>query len=70
MTNPVGAEFLESFKREQEKINRLRTHAEKFPDCPTCKRRIETGNYTGSGHEPSSLCRSGKRPHCSCSICF
>jgi hypothetical protein len=26
--------------------------------------------FGGPGHEPSSMCRSGKRPHCSCSACW
>jgi hypothetical protein len=64
-------ELIESEQKiQEERISRLREHALKFPDCPTCKRQIETGNYTGPGHEPSSLCRSGGYSHCSCDFCF
>lgn len=49
---------------------KLRKYCEQFPDCETCKRKIETGNYAGPIHEPGANCRSGKRPHCSCDSCF
>ncbi len=47
-----------------------RIESESHPDCPTCRRRIETGDFTGPVHTPSPACRSGKRPHCSCGFCF
>jgi hypothetical protein len=37
------------------------------PDCDYC---LTVSVFGGPGHEPSSLCRSGKRPHCTCSACF
>lgn len=63
-------QYAKAGSHEPTRVANLRAHAEKFPDCTECKRRIETGNYAGPGHEPSSRCRSGKRVHCSCSICF
>jgi hypothetical protein len=37
------------------------------PDCEACLRASVFG---GPSHEPSRMCRSGKRPHCSCDACF
>ena len=75
--NPAGLPPCEDARAGERELldmlgrkSRLRAHAEKFPGCAECKRRIETGNYAGPGHEPSGLCRSGKRPHCSCDFCY
>ena len=40
------------------------------PEVPGCKMCGEVSIFGGPGHAPSSLCRSGKRPHCTCSACF
>lgn len=37
------------------------------PDCDYC---LTVFVFGGPGHEPSSFCRSGKRPHCTCNSCF
>ena len=34
--------------------------------CPSCKDTDERG----PSHRGSSMCESGKRPHCSCGTCF
>jgi hypothetical protein len=44
---------------------RLRSDAD--PSCPTC---IEIGVGHGPSHTPSRRCESGRRPHCSCPVCF
>lgn len=36
-------------------------------ECPDCAYYKAHG---GPAHEPSPLCQSGKRPHCTCSACF
>lgn len=35
--------------------------------CSTC---YSIGGGFGPRHQPSSMCRSGKRPHCTCDACF
>jgi len=35
-------------------------------DCPECV----AWKGVGPSHEPARLCRSGKRPHCSCNACY
>jgi hypothetical protein len=37
------------------------------PDCDYC---LTVSVFGGPGHEPSSFCRSGKRPHCTCDTCW
>lgn len=51
---------------KEEKRNEAYNH----PDCLTCQRRIESGKFYGPAHTPSQFCRSGKRDHCSCSLCY
>jgi hypothetical protein len=36
--------------------------------CPTCA-ELAGGSF-GPYHDPSPRCESGKRPHCTCDICF
>lgn len=36
--------------------------------CPTCA-ELARGSF-GPSHDPSPRCESGKRPHCTCDICF
>lgn len=36
--------------------------------CPTCA-ELAQGSF-GPYHDPSPRCESGKRPHCTCDICF
>ena len=35
--------------------------------CLYCARVLVSG---GPSHETSSMCRSGRRPHCTCRACF
>jgi hypothetical protein len=37
------------------------------PDCDYC---LEVSVFGGPRHEPSSMCRSGKRAHCTCRACY
>lgn len=37
--------------------------------CSTCERVKANGGF-GPSHDASPKCESGKRPHCTCSICF
>lgn len=39
----------------------------RHPDCEYC---LEVSVFGGPDHDPSSGCRSGKRPHCTCDTCF
>ncbi len=39
----------------------------RHPECDYC---LTVSVFGGPSHENSSLCRSGKRPHCTCSACF
>jgi len=36
--------------------------------CPTCA-ELARGSF-GPSHDPSPRCESGKRPHCTCDVCF
>ncbi len=36
--------------------------------CATCA-ELARGSF-GPSHDPSPRCESGKRPHCTCDICF
>ncbi len=56
--------------RERKDLEALRAEAARYPDCATCKLRLETGNFTGPSHTASPNCRSGKRNHCSCDTCW
>lgn len=45
------------------------------PDCKECMRSyqsIKSGNGmpVAPSHEASIYCQCGKRPHCSCDVCF
>lgn len=39
-------------------------------ECAYCDREREAGNSFHPPHDASSGCRSGKRDHCSCDMCF
>lgn len=51
-------------------LETLRKQAEKYPDCNTCQKFLEDGQYFSPRHESSPGCRSGSRNHCTCSFCF
>jgi hypothetical protein len=43
------------------------------PGCPGCAVRYAAPNPStvfAPSHKPSQRCESGKRPHCSCDLCF
>lgn len=37
--------------------------------CATCA-ELATSSQWGPPHDPSPRCESGKRPHCTCDMCF
>lgn len=37
-------------------------------ECPSCIDRAATGS--GPAHEASQRCESGRRPHCTCDVCW
>lgn len=48
----------------------LENQARENPTCSTCLDYLNRGVYFSPRHKASSLCRSGRRNHCSCSTCF
>ena len=36
-------------------------------ECPSCR---VYSIFGGPSHNPSPMCRSGKRPHCTCDACW
>ena len=40
------------------------------PDCAECRKYSEEKITFHPRHTPSSYCESGKRPHCTCPICW
>ena len=57
--------------REQ-KIARLEAQGRLDPNCAGCKEFYEHPNVDpfAPNHKASDYCESGKRPHCTCDICF
>ena len=53
------------------KMDRHRARQEGVPatvkDCKQCEQYAKTG---GPDHWPSMFCKSGKRVHCTCDVCF
>lgn len=41
-------------------------------DCPGCQEKLNHPRLDAfaPSHKPSPMCRSGKRPHCTCDACF
>ena len=53
----------------EDRVNeRLRRRIVMEEGCPTCA-ELARGSF-GPSHDPSPRCESGKRPHCTCDICF
>lgn len=55
----------------------IRKHLEAIgalvPGCPGCQERYDAPDplmVMAPSHKPSSSCKSGKRPHCTCDACF
>lgn len=38
--------------------------------CAECRKIHDSDQILAPRHEPSSRCRSGGRPHCTCDTCF
>lgn len=45
-------------------------HKPAHPDCAECLKYAEEKISFHPRHEPSRYCESGKRPHCTCPICW
>jgi hypothetical protein len=39
-------------------------------ECVYCDREREAGNKHFPSHDASDRCESGKRPHCTCNVCW
>lgn len=65
--SPFGAS-----ETREERLERWQQMGTYDPDCETCREvtRHPTLDPFMPSHKPSSMCRSGKRPHCTCSACF
>jgi hypothetical protein len=57
--------FTRQFKKDSEALRKRVVMEE---GCPTCA-ELARGSF-GPFHDPSPRCESGKRPHCTCDICF
>ena len=57
-------------------IKRLESSGAIHPDCDYCQKNLypalrETGELpAGPRHTANNLCKSGRRPHCTCDGCF
>lgn len=66
MTDPfTETPFTKQFKEDCAKLRRRIVMEE---GCETCA-ELARGSF-GPSHDPSPRCESGKRPHCTCDICF
>lgn len=73
-TNGGNKGDVAAFENARDQLKILETQAiskygkdKGHPGCSLCLRYSVFG---GPGHEPSSMCRSGKKPHCTCDTCF
>lgn len=62
MTNDEGWDRIHSTKEP------VRKRIVMEEGCATCA-ELARGSF-GPSHDPSPRCESGKRPHCTCDICF
>lgn len=59
-----------------ERIARLESMGEIDPACKACQVHFYPSYRTGHfdvfapNHKASDRCESGKRPHCTCDVCF
>jgi len=65
MTEFTETPFTRQFKKDCEALRKRIVTEE---GCPTCA-ELARGSF-GPSHDPSARCESGKRPHCTCDICF
>ncbi len=65
--SPFGAS-----ETRQERLDRWQAMGSYDPDCKSCEELAAhpTLNAFMPSHKPSSMCRSGSRPHCTCDACF
>ncbi len=49
---------------------RLKIQAKENPDCVRCQQMLRDNQVFSPRHKPSTMCRSGNKPHCSCGTCF
>ena len=58
----------------EEQIARWEKDGLLVPDCAGCKEFYEAkgkpSDVFAPRHQPSSGCKSGKHPHCTCDTCF
>lgn len=56
----------------EERLRRWEVMGIYDPNCPMCAAIPDhpTLSPFQPSHKPSSMCRSGKRPHCTCDACF
>lgn len=47
-----------------------RRHQVDEGECPYCDRERAAANTFHPSHDASDRCESGKRPHCTCDVCF
>lgn len=57
-------------KVETPRTTGRRRHKAEPGECAYCDREREADNEFHPPHDASDRCRSNKRPHCSCDICF
>ena len=61
-------------KAQKELLNLKEAVLDRFgkknPRYPACRECLSASLFGGPGHESSSMCRSGKKPHCTCDACF
>lgn len=60
----------------EQTIARLEKSGDLDPNCAMCRDHFYPSFRAGKGfpfapsHKASSMCLSGRRPHCSCDTCF
>ena len=47
-----------------------RRHKAPDGECRYCDEQRERGELHHPPHDASEVCQSGKRPHCTCDVCF
>lgn len=64
----VHGEWNDGWRAKDSEDGQARTRISMEQGCPTCA-ELARGSF-GPSHDPSPRCESGKRPHCTCDICF
>ena len=68
--NATMGEILAEFNRRVGSRPTPRRQFDTSGDCKTCETEREKGNSFFPPHDASPRCESGKRPHCTCNVCF